>query len=70
MEREWHPSQKITLHPDGSLTFEITANHLFEIRQWIMSWGHGVEVLEPMQLRKEIRQELIKTLNIYDNETC
>lgn len=64
-EREWHPSQKTTTNKDGSLVFELSSSHLFEIKQWIMSWGGGAEVLEPEILRREIKEELAKTLNQY-----
>ncbi len=65
LEREWHPSQKISSKPDGSILFEITTNHLFEIKQWIMSWGHGVKVITPTKLRDDIRQELHMSLSQY-----
>lgn len=56
-EREWHPSQKVTEHRDGSLTLSLTVNHLYEIKKWILSWGKGVEILSPKELRKDILQE-------------
>ena len=65
LEREWHPSQKISKNDNGSLIFELTTNHLLEIKQWVLSWGAGAEVLEPEKLRLEIKKELSKALDRY-----
>lgn len=64
-EREWHPSQKITQQKDGSLIFALTASHLFEIRQWVLSWGAGVTVLEPQELVDQVKNELAAALRHY-----
>ena len=66
LEREWHPSQQLSHNKDGSLVLELTTNHLFEIKQWVLSWGHAAKVLAPEQLRNEVIKELTKTLNQYD----
>lgn len=56
-ERDWHPTQTITDHKDGSITLEITVNHLYEISRWILSWGSGAKVLEPKELKDMIKAE-------------
>ena len=65
LERQWHPSQKFTKEKDGSLLAEITTSHLLEIKQWVMSFGSGAEVLEPSRLRKEIKKELNAAVSFY-----
>lgn len=68
MEREWHPSQSISKNGNGSLLFELSTNHLLEIKQWVLSWGAGAEVLEPDNLRQEVRKELTEVLKKYETK--
>ncbi len=53
-EAVWHRSQELTELPDGSLEMAVTVNGIVEIRPWILSWGDGVEVLEPPDLRQSV----------------
>jgi len=64
-ERRWHPSQEIKRLDNGSLILELETSHLFEIRQWVMSWGSGAQVLEPQRLRDDIVRELEESLRNY-----
>ncbi len=57
-ETIWHPSQTIALEEDGSLIWRGTVAGPVEIRLWIMSWGDEVEVLEPADLRADVRDRL------------
>jgi predicted DNA-binding transcriptional regulator YafY len=50
-EAVWHRSQELTELPDGGVELAVTVNGTVEIRPWILSWGDGVEVLEPAELR-------------------
>ncbi len=50
-EAVWHRSQELTELPDGGVELAVTVNGIVEIRHWILSWGDGVEVLEPPELR-------------------
>lgn len=36
--------------------------------KWVLNQRNNVEVLEPLELREEIRKEVIEVLNIYSNE--
>lgn len=56
-EGVWHPSQRLTVEPDGStiVTFRVSAPR--EMRRWILQWGADVEVLSPPELRAEIAAE-------------
>jgi len=66
-EREWHPSQKITRKKNGKLQLEITTSHLFDIKQWILSWGSGAKVLAPAALIAEVKDELQVALGRYND---
>ncbi len=57
-ETIWHSSQATSIEPDGSLTWRATVAGPVEIRLWIMSWGDEVEVLEPPDLRDDVRDRL------------
>jgi predicted DNA-binding transcriptional regulator YafY len=45
-ERMWHPSQVLTRNKDGSLTMELETVISDELRAWVGSWLHRVEVIE------------------------
>lgn len=53
-EAVWHRSQELTELPDGRVELAVTVNGIVEIRPWILSWGEGVEVLEPAELRDSV----------------
>ena len=53
-EAVWHRSQELIELPDGGLEMAVTVNGIVEIRPWILSWGDGVEVLEPPGLRQSV----------------
>jgi proteasome accessory factor B len=54
-ETVWHPLQKTERASDGSLLWRSTVSGIIEIRLWILSWGDDVEVLEPSELRSQVR---------------
>jgi predicted DNA-binding transcriptional regulator YafY len=53
-ETTWHPTQELTRHSDGSVTWRARVSGTLEIRPWVLGWGADVEVLEPAALRREI----------------
>jgi predicted DNA-binding transcriptional regulator YafY len=53
-EAVWHRSQELTELPDGGVELAVTVAGIVEIRPWILSWGDGVEVLEPPELRSAV----------------
>ena len=61
----WHPQQKATEHPDGSLTLELPFTDMRELSMDIVRQGRHVEVLEPQALRDEVKVELQKALGVY-----
>jgi len=53
-EARWHPTERVEIEPDGSLTWRATVAGTIEIRLWILSWGDDVEVIAPDELRKDV----------------
>ena len=40
----------------GDVELAVTVNGIVEIQPWILSWGDGVEVLEPEALRAAVAE--------------
>jgi predicted DNA-binding transcriptional regulator YafY len=52
---EWHPNQKVTIHPDGSYTLEIPYSDERELIGDILRLGPDVKVTAPVSLIKQIK---------------
>lgn len=59
------PSQKLTEHADGSLTFEVKVSEPREVLWWAMRWGADFEVLEPGWLREEAMKKVRGMMGVY-----
>jgi predicted DNA-binding transcriptional regulator YafY len=57
-ERVWHPSQEIVEHGDGAVTLRFVAKGLQEVRRWVLSYGRGAIVLQPLELVSMMREEI------------
>jgi predicted DNA-binding transcriptional regulator YafY len=55
LETTWHPDQRTTRLPDGSLEWRTVVSGTIEIRLWCVSWGDDAEVLAPPELRDQVR---------------
>ena len=64
-ETTWHPSQRLTDEPGGSVLWSATVAGTIEIRLWILGWGDDVEVLQPTSLREDVRATLQRALARY-----
>ena len=64
-EKRMHPSQSVTVNPDGSAVTEFQLTSTIEIKSYILSFGAAAEVLAPESLREEVQQELQQALSIY-----
>jgi predicted DNA-binding transcriptional regulator YafY len=64
-EKQWHPSQQIASHRDGSLSIQFRLSSTVEVKSWILSFGRDAEVLEPESLRRELAGELQTMLERY-----
>ena len=57
-ERVWHPTQKLEPLEDGGVQLSMEVGGVSELRDWVLSFGSGAEVLSPEALRTAVRQEL------------
>lgn len=62
-EKKWHPSQKVRELKNGELELQMTLSSLVEVERWILSWGGNARVLEPKQLKDNVRTAAVKILN-------
>jgi len=64
-EHSWHPSQKLERRRDGSVDLLMRVGGTTELRNWVLSFGAGAEVLEPESLRAEVATQLERALARY-----
>lgn len=64
-EARWHPSQRIEPARDGTIVWRGRVSGTIEIRLWILSWGEDAEVLEPPELRAQVRDILRRAARRY-----
>jgi len=64
-ETVWHESQILEESPDGSVLFRAAVAEPLEMYPWIRGWGADVEILEPKELRKRFRGEVVRLRNMY-----
>ena len=57
-DRIWMPGQKIAIDAEGRVTVEFEAAGQMELVSWILSYGVHAEVLEPAELRREVRRHV------------
>ncbi|MFL5802319.1 MAG: helix-turn-helix transcriptional regulator [Roseiflexaceae bacterium] len=63
--REWHPTQELEEHDNGTLTLRFRSGALAEVRRWVMGYGSHAEVLMPAELRAEVAEEAAKMVARY-----
>ncbi len=63
--RQLMETEVITENEDGSIVFEATVNSLQEVAGWVVSRGQGVKVLEPVELRDEVRRVAQEMVQMY-----
>jgi predicted DNA-binding transcriptional regulator YafY len=59
-EKIWHPSQIIAEHKDGSIDISMEVSALSAVKRFVLQFGSQAELLEPKEMRKEIKEELTK----------
>ena len=57
-EVHWHKTQELTWNEDGTLDYRVQVASLKEIIWWILGYGSQAEVLEPPELREQVRQQI------------
>jgi predicted DNA-binding transcriptional regulator YafY len=56
-EKVWHHTQTLEDQPDGSVIMCLQVSSLIEIRRWVLFWGADCRVLEPEELKQQVRQQ-------------
>jgi len=64
-ERRWVKGQKIGKQTDGSILFTMTTMGREDVLRWVLGYGADAELLEPEDLRREIRENLRESLGKY-----
>ncbi len=62
VETNWHHTQKLKRHLDGSVTLQFTVDGIEEIQRWILGWAGHVTVVSPLVLKNAIVDQLRKAL--------
>lgn len=64
-ERSWAADQKLTMAKDGSVTLWMRTSGWYDVKRWVLSFGVEAEVLEPAELRAEMKREIKDLGKIY-----
>lgn len=67
--REFHPSQQVEEHADGSLTVRFSSGAIDEVRRWIMSFGRHAKAILPESLAADIATEAVAVAQLYGADT-
>ena len=59
-ERIWAVDQQIIDQDDGSIILKLNTSGRYEIKKWVLGYGIDAELLQPADLREEIREETEK----------
>ena len=68
LESIWHPTQLIRTDADGFVIFRVEVSEPEEMVPWIRSWGSGVVVEEPPQLRQRLMRSVLRQAKQYGLE--
>ncbi len=64
-ERIWAVDQRIIDQEDGSIILKMKTSGRYEIKKWVLGYGTEAELLQPADLREEIRVEIEIVSTIY-----
>lgn len=64
-ETLWHPSQAIEDLPGGGIDWKVEVAGVIELLPWIRGWGADCEVLEPLDLRERVADEMRRAAALY-----
>lgn len=62
---KWHPTQQSEEQSDGSVIVRFKVHITPDIVAWILGWGSTVKVLEPLSLRKYVRNIAKTVVKMY-----
>ena len=64
-ERLWRPGQQLKTDSEGRVTLEFVAAGEMELVSWILSYGLHAEVLDPPELRQEVKRQIREMRHYY-----
>jgi predicted DNA-binding transcriptional regulator YafY len=65
--RKWHPTQHIRNVPGGiELTMDVAGT--VELTNWVLGFGDQATILEPIEFRQQIRDELRRACSRYERD--
>lgn len=64
-EQVWFSGQEVSLNEDGSVCLRFPVADFREVRREILKYGASVEVLSPLELREEIKNEIEMMAKVY-----
>jgi len=64
-ERTWRPGQRMESYGEGGVILEFVAAGEMELVSWILSYGMHAEVLEPPELRQEVKRQIREMRQFY-----
>jgi predicted DNA-binding transcriptional regulator YafY len=68
-ERRWHPTQEIQEHGDGSLTLHMMVRGMNDLKRWVLGYGKGAIVREPLELVELVQAEVEGMSGHYSKES-
>ncbi len=66
-DTQWHPTQQIIYHDDGSIDFICQIAGLDEIVHWILEMGPHCHVIQPPELAQRVYEMAKATVAIYES---
>ena len=63
---EWHPEQIGTIQSDGSYVLELPYSDERELIGDLLKYGSSLEVISPKELRTKVKDEIYKTMKVYE----
>ncbi len=57
-EKQWAKTQTIEDNKDGSITLTMTTSGYRDVKRWVMSFGKEARLLEPEEMKQEIKDEM------------
>lgn len=65
-ERRWAKDQKITKQEDGSIVLTMNTSGWFDVKRWILSFGPSAELLEPEEMRDQLKEAALEMSELYN----
>jgi predicted DNA-binding transcriptional regulator YafY len=68
-ETVWHPTQNIEQKKDGSIFLTATVPDLGDVARWVLASSPYAKVVEPPELKSQIRELSRKTFEKHETKT-